>query len=162
MRGVEEHALEQLRGGIHGGRIAGAEFPVDFKQRVVLLLDAVLAERDGDDVAHVVELGEEDVEVGDAGFDQLGGDGRGQLMIGLDEHLAGFHVDHVGGDVGAFKIVGGDLHLFELGLLDVLKNAVGDLAALRNDGIAALGRDGVGELVADQAFADFPEQTSCP
>ncbi len=131
LAGVEEHALEQLRGGVHGGRIAGAKLAVDFEQRVVLLLDAVLAERHGDDVAHVVELGEEHVEVGDLGFDQLADDGRRQLVIGLDQHLAGFHVDHVGGDVGAFQIVRRDLHLLDLGLLDFFEDAVGDLAALR-------------------------------
>ena len=75
---------------------------------------------DRNDVADFVELGEEHVEVVDAGFDQLADDGRGQLVIGLDQHFAGRHVDHVGGDVGAFEIVGRDFHLLDLGLLDFL------------------------------------------
>ena len=59
---VEEHALEQLRGGVHRGRIAGTQLAVDFEQRFVLLLDAVLLERHGNDVADFVEFREEHVE----------------------------------------------------------------------------------------------------
>ena len=116
MRGVEEHALEQLRRGIHRRRIARPQFAVDFEQRVVLLLHAVLAQRRRNHVAHVVELGEEDVERLDLGFDQLGDDGRRQLVVGLDQHLAGFHVDHVGGDIRAFEIVRRDFHLLDFRL----------------------------------------------
>ena len=63
----------------------------------------------------------------------------GQLLIGLDQDFAGLHVDDVGGDVGAFEIVGGDFHLLDLRLLDFLEDAGGDLAALRDDRVAALG-----------------------
>ena len=45
----------------------------------------------------------------------------GQLAVGVDQHFAGGHVDHVGGDVGAFQIVGRDFHLLDLGLLDFLE-----------------------------------------
>ena len=135
---VEEHALEQLRGGVHRGRIAGAQLAVDFEQRFVLLPDAVLLKRHGNDVADFVEFREEDVEGGDVGFDQLADDGGRDLMVGLDQHLAGFHVDDVGGDVAAFEIVGGDFHLLDFGLLQVLVNASGDLAALGDDGFPAL------------------------
>ena len=68
---VEEHALEELGGGIHGGRIAGAQLAVNFDQRVALFLDGILADGGGDHGADVVALGEEDFEFGDAGFDQL-------------------------------------------------------------------------------------------
>ena len=57
----------------------------------------------------------------DAGFDQLA---RCMVavssLIGFDQHFAGRHVDHVGGDVGAFEIVRRDFHLLDLGLLDFL------------------------------------------
>ena len=71
LRGVEEHALEQLGGGIEGRRIAGTQLAVDLEQRVVLRLDRIFAQGGGDDVADIVALGEEDLEARDAGFHQL-------------------------------------------------------------------------------------------
>ena len=41
---VEEHALEQLGGGVERRRIAGTQLAVDFDQRFVLRLDRVLAQ----------------------------------------------------------------------------------------------------------------------
>ena len=113
---VEEHALEQLRGGIERGRIAGTQLAVDFEQRVVLALDRIFSQRGRNHVADVVALREEHFERRDAGFDQLAIDGGGQFLVGLHQHFAGGHVDHVGGDVGAFQIGAVDLHLLDLGL----------------------------------------------
>src|SRR5579862_148980 len=157
LAGVEEHALEKLGGGVDRRRIAGAKLAVDFEQRVVLLLHAVLAQRGRNHISDFVELGEEYIEGRNLRLNQLGDDGGRQLVVGFDQNFAGFHLDHVGRDVGAFEIVGRDFHLLDLGLLDVLINAIGDLAALGDDGFAALG-DGVRKLVADQAVGDFPEQ----
>ena len=95
--------------------------------------------------------------VGDPGVDQLADQGRRHFVIGFDQNLAGLHVDHVGGDIRAFEIVGGDLHLLDFGLLKFLVDAGGDLAALRHYGFAALG-DGEGKLVAQQTLGDLPEQ----
>ena len=83
--------------------------------------------------------------------------GSRQLLVGLDQNFAGLHVDHVGGHVGALEVVGADLDLLDLGLLDFLEEGRGDLAALRDDGVAALGVDGVRELQADQRVGDLPE-----
>ena len=71
LRGSKNMPWNKLRGGIDGRRIARPQLAVDFEQRVVLLLDAVLRERHRNDVAHVVELGEEESKVGMFGFDQL-------------------------------------------------------------------------------------------
>ena len=73
---VEEHALEQLGGGVERRRIAGTQLAVDFDQRFVRRLDRILAQGGADDVADVVALGEEDFELVDAGFDQLAETGR--------------------------------------------------------------------------------------
>ena len=74
---VEEHALEQLGGGVERRRIAGTQLAVDFDQRFVLRLDRVLADASREiTVPDVVALGEEDFEALDAGFDQLADDGR--------------------------------------------------------------------------------------
>ena len=48
-------------------------------------------------------------------------------------------------------------HLFELGLENRFVEGLGDLAALRNDGFV-LGGNGFGELEADQAVGNLPEQ----
>ena len=63
---VEEHALEELGGGVERRRIAGAQLAVDFDQRFVLRLDRVLADGGRDHRAHIVALGEEDFELFDA------------------------------------------------------------------------------------------------
>ena len=63
---VEEHALEQLRGGVERGRIAGTQLAVDFEQRVVLALHRIFPQRDRNHVAGIVALGEEHFERGDA------------------------------------------------------------------------------------------------
>ena len=75
-------------------------------------------------------------------------------MIGFHQDLA---VVHVGRWVGAFHIVGRGFHLLQLRLLDSLEHARRNLAALRDDGFAALG-DGVGEFVPDQRFGHLPQQ----
>ncbi len=138
-----------------GRRIARTQLAVDFEQCVVLLLDGVLAERHGENVAYVVELGEEDFQALDAGFHDLGHDGRRQLVVRFDEDLTGLHIDDVGGDIRAFEIVRFDLYRVDLGLLDFLEDAVGDLLALGGDRFPALG-DGVGKLVAHQGLGHLP------
>jgi len=44
-----------------------------------------------------------------------------QVVVGLHQDLAGGHVHHVGGDVGAIQVAGFDLGLLDLGLLDFLE-----------------------------------------
>src|SRR5579883_908413 len=154
---VEEHALEKLRGGVDGRRISRTKLAVDFEQRVVLLLHSVLPQRGRNHVTHVVEFGKEDIACLDSRLDELADDGRRQFVIRLDQDFAGLHIDHVRGDKRAFKIVRSDFHLLDLVLNDFLEDAVGDLAALRHDGLAALG-DRMRELVPDQSFAHLPEQ----
>src|ERR1039457_6453837 len=152
---VEEHALEQLRGGIQRGRIAGAQLAVNLDERLVLGFDAVFAQRGGNHGAHLVTLGEEDFEFVDAGFHQLLDAGGGQLVVGVDEDFSGGHVHHVGGDVGAFQIVGRDLGLLNLGLLNILlQQRLRDLLALADDGLAGLGDDGVRQLQAGKALGE--------
>ena len=69
---VEEHALEELRGGIERGRIAGAQLAVDLDERFVLRLHRILPDGGGNHRADVVALREEDFELLDARFDELG------------------------------------------------------------------------------------------
>ena len=110
---VEEHALEELGGGIERGRIAGTQLAVDLEQRVVLALHRVLPQGDGNHVAGVVALGEEHLEGRDAVVHQLFD--VGQFVVGFHQHFAGGHVDDVGGDIGALQIGAVDFHLLDLG-----------------------------------------------
>ena len=158
---VEEHALEQLRGGVERGRIAGAQLAVDFEQRVVLALDRIFPQGDGDDVAGVVALREEDLEGRDAVFHQLV-DRGGELVVGFHQHFAGGHVDHVGGDEGALQIGAVDFHLLDLGLLDRFEQRLGDLAALRNDGFVAWCAMALRKLQADAGCRRLSRTASCP
>ena len=114
LRAIEEHALEQLSCRVDSGRIARAQLAVDLKKCVVLALHRVLAQGGGDHVTGIVAIREEDLEALNSRLAELGDSGRGQLMIRFDENLAGRHVDHVGGDIGAFQIVGSDFHLLNL------------------------------------------------
>ncbi len=152
---IEEHAVEELRGGINGRRIARAQLAVDFDQRVFAGLDRIFLERRRDDRAALVAFGEEHFEVRNAGFDQLPDNGRSQFLIGIDHHFAGRHVDYVGRDERAFQIVGRDFDLRDLVLDDFAHQAGGDLAALRNHGFARFVVDGVGQLQADEIIVDI-------
>ena len=113
---VEEHALEQLGGGVERRRIAGTQLAVDLEQRVVLRLDRrPCAASTRDHVADIVALGEEELRRSSMPASiSLPICGLGQLVVGFDQHFAGRHVDHVGGDVGALQIVRRDLDLFDL------------------------------------------------
>ena len=81
-----------------------------------------------------------------------------QFLIGVDHHFAGRHIDHVGGDEGAFEIVRGNFDVRDLVLQDFAHQARGDFAALRHDGFAGLVVDGVRKLQADEVLVDIPEQ----
>ena len=154
---VEEHALEQLGGGVERRRVAGPQLAVNFDQAFVLRFDRVLADGGGNHRAHVIAFGEEDFEIVDAGFEQLGECRGRQLAVGVDQDFTRGHVDHVGHDVGAFQIVGGDFHPLDFVFLDFLVQAGRHLLALGHYGLTGLGGDGVGELQAGQVLVDVPE-----
>ena len=59
---IEEHAFEERGGGVERRRVAGTQLAVDLDERLFGLAHGVAAEGVGDDVAHVVALGEEDLE----------------------------------------------------------------------------------------------------
>ena len=110
LRAIEEHAFEERGRGVKRRRIAGTQLAVDLDQRLFGLADRVAAQRVGDDVAHVVALGEEDFERGDARSRRSCAAVGGELEVGLDDHFAGGGVDHVGGGHGAVELGGFDLN----------------------------------------------------
>jgi hypothetical protein len=125
---IEEHAFEERRGGVERGRIAGTQLAVDLDERFLGLAHGVAAEGVGDDVAHVVALGEEDLEGGDAGLEDLVQLVGGELLVGLVEQLAGGEVDDVGGGHGAIELGGLDLDGVDLVLAQQLDGVRRDFA----------------------------------
>ena len=111
---IEEHAFEQRRSGVQRRRVAGTQLAVDLDQRFLGLAHGVAAKRVGDDVAHVVALGEEDLDGGDAGLENLVQLVGGELLVGLVEQLAGGQVDHVGGGHRAVELGGLNLDRVDL------------------------------------------------
>ncbi len=59
---IEEHAFEERSRGVERRWVAGTQLAVDLDERFLGLAHGVAAEGVGDDVAHVVALGEEDLE----------------------------------------------------------------------------------------------------
>ena len=101
---IEEHAFEQSRRRIQRRRVAWPQLAVDFDQRFFRLAHRVAAQRVGDDVAHVVALGEEDFDDRCArGLDLVQAIG-GQLGVGFDNHFAGGQIDHVGSGQRAVQL----------------------------------------------------------
>ena len=124
LRGSKNMPWNSWRGGVERRRIAGTQLAVDFDQRFVLRLDGILADGRRDHGADFVALREEDFEASMPASISLPIAVVGQLAVGVDQHFAGGHVDHVGGDVGAFEIVRRDFHLLDLRLLDFLDTAM--------------------------------------
>ena len=86
---VEEHVLEQRPRAVLGRRVAGPQAAVDLDQRLDVVLDRVLPQRLRHDRADLVALREEDVDALDALLLEDRDLARGQLLVRLDEHLAG-------------------------------------------------------------------------
>ena len=130
---VEEHALEQLGGGVERRRIARTQLAVDFDQRVVLRLDGDPCAGSPRSRCRRRRARGRTLRSSSMPASISLRDRRSSVssLVGLDQHLAGRHVDDVGGDVGAFQIVRRDFHLLDLGLLDLLEHDCGDLLALR-------------------------------
>jgi hypothetical protein len=80
---VEEHAFEERSRGVKGRRIARAQLAVNLDEGFFRLADGIAAQGVGDDIAHVVALGEEDIDGGDAGFDNLVQLVGGQLLASM-------------------------------------------------------------------------------
>src|SRR5581483_8349731 len=74
---------------------------------------------------------EENLELRDARFDKPIEHRGGQFVVGVNQDLARRHVDDIGRYERALQIVRRNLHLLNLGLLNLLHQRGGDLPALR-------------------------------
>ena len=106
---VEGHALEQLGGGIHGGRIAGTELAVGFVARALVLAASLRM------VAAITEptscaFRKNSIPVMPASISYQA---MAWLAAARHDYFGG-HIDYVGDDRRTFEIVVGDFHLFDL------------------------------------------------
>ena len=162
---IEEHAFEERGRGVERRWVAGTQLAVDLDERFLGLAHGVAAEGVGDDVAHVVALGEEDLEAGDAGLDDLVQLVGGELLVGLVEQLAGGEIDDVGGGHGAVELAGLDLDLRRsCGCAAPLSECGRDLAGRRSE-LLTLDGDGVGGTGALQVgglcLRERPSSSAC-
>ncbi len=146
---IEEHAFEERSRGVERRRIARAQLAVDFDQRFFRLVHRVALQRVGDDVAHVVALGEEELEARRAARHHLVQAIGGQLHVGFDNHFAGVQIDNVGSRDRAIQFGGFNLDLVDVRCANRLQRARRNLAAgVRN--LFALVQDGVRGLRSQQ------------
>ncbi len=150
---IEEHAFEERSCGVEGRWVAGTQLAVDLDQRLFGLAHGVAAKGVGDDVAHVVALGEEDLDAGDAGLDDLVQLVGGELLVGLVEKFAGGEINDVRGGHRAIELAGLDFDRFDLVAAQTLHRVSGDLASGRSnlltldgDGVSGTGSLQVAEL----------------
>ena len=147
---IEKHSVEQRGRRIQRRRVAGAQLAVDFDQRFLRGLDRVAAQRRADDRAHVVALGEENVDLGDAGIHELRNLVGRNLRVGFQHDLARVGVDDVGRRVRAFQVAQINFDLAHLGLVDLLQDRGRNLAAGVRYLLAALADNAMAELHAEQ------------
>ena len=147
---IEEHAVEERRRGVQRRRIARTQLAVDLDQRFLRRLHRIAAQRGADDRAHIVALGEEDVNFGDAGVHHLRQLVGRELGVGFQQHFAGVGVDDVGGNKRAFQVAQVGFDFGDVVLLDFLHHRRRNLAAGVRDLIAVLGGDAVRQLHAQQ------------
>ena len=93
--GVEEQVVEQRLRRVEGRRIAGPQAPVDLHDRLFRALELVGEQRVAQVRTDVEVVDEEDLDALDAAVAQLVELGLGELLVALEEHLAGVLVDDV-------------------------------------------------------------------
>ena len=157
LAGVEEHAIEERRGGVGGGRVPRPHLSIQFDQRFLGRFEAVAGECLADDRTHVVALREEDAQLGDAGILDRTERARGERVVGFQEHFAGRGVHDVDRGKGAIDVVRGDFHLRDMRLLHLLEGRCGDFPSRLQDRFM---RAGVLDLLRDfpslESLGDLP------
>ena len=156
---IEEHAIEERRGGVGGGRVSRPHLPIQFDQRLLGRFEVVAGECLADDRAHVVALREEEAQLGDAGILDRTERARGERVVGFQEHFAGRGVHDVDRGKGALNVVRGDFHLRDMRLLHLLQDRGGDFPSRLQDRFM---RAGVLDLLRDfpslESLGDLPVQ----
>ena len=101
---IEEHAVEERRGGFKRRRIARTQLAVNFDQGFLGRADGVLLERARDDDADVVALRKGHIHFGDARFGDGGPHFGRERLVRFEQHFAGLAVHQLADSDGAFEI----------------------------------------------------------
>src|SRR6185295_10014400 len=141
---------EQCRRRIQRRRIARPQLAVDFDQRFLRRLHRIALEGLADYRAHVVALGEEQVELDNTGLENLRYFVGSQLGVSFEQNFAGGGVDDIARHPCAFEVRDVDLDLADLCFLNFLQSDRIDLASGVRDFLARLRLDAVRQLHAQQ------------
>ncbi len=137
--GVEEQVVEQVLGGLERGRITRAQAPVDLHDRLVGALQLVRQQGVTQVRADVEVVDEEDLDLLDAALAQLVELGLDQLLVALQQHLAGALVDDVARRDLARELVHVDRQAVDAGVDELADRTLGELAVLLDQGFLGLG-----------------------
>ncbi len=150
---MEEEAVEVATSGFGCGWVAGTHAAVDFHQGVFGVVDFVDGEGFAQVSADVDAVDEEDVELADAGFDELFDFVFGDGVVGLEDDLAGFFVDDVVGGVFGEEFFGFDGQLGDACFLQLFDGAAGELAVLFDENFFGAGvADVAGRALSVEEF----------
>jgi hypothetical protein len=136
---IEEHGVQQLLAGLQSGGFTGPDLLEELLGGFFGILRVVLGECLAQDLARGIQIREGDDEVADIVGQEHFQVGLEEGIVGLQQHLAGVHVDHVFQQDGAIEH--GALHVDALqpGLLHLLHETTTDGLALLGDDFLALG-----------------------
>ena len=96
--------MEQRSSCVQGWRVARPQLAIDFDQRLLRRLDGIPLQCLADHRAHVVALGEEQIELNHSGLENLRELVCSQLRVGFEQNFSGGGVYHITGYPGAFQI----------------------------------------------------------
>ena len=152
--GVEEHGVEQLLGALQGGGLARADLLEQLLGGLFTVLGVVLGQGLAEHLAGGVVVREADGELLDVVGQEHLHVGLHEGVVGLQQHLARVHVDHVLEQHGAVQEVALHRHPADPGLLQVLHQPAADDLGLGHQDVLALGvLDVVQGLLAHEQVA---------
>src|SRR5690606_36514754 len=142
--GIEEQRVEHRLRRIKGRRLTGAHDAIDVKQRILAALVLVGHKGVADVGADVHMVDIEEIDLVETRVEQNLERLLVNLVAGFEENLAGFHVDHVLGEIHAEQIFFRRADRLQALLGQLTRLTSGHLAAGLDNNFAAIGVDDVG------------------
>ena len=159
---IEEHVVEELRGGLAGRRIAGAKVAVNCQKCLVSRLDRILAQGLGKHRTALVGLREDDLEFLDSGLADAIHCVITDRGVGLAsmEHFPALLVEDVVSEDRLGQVLGRARQGGDTLGAHVLQQARVYLAPLAPQSLAALARDGRRQPGMHEAFGNVALEPS--
>ena len=137
--GIEEHGLEQLLAGFQGGGLAWPDLLEELLGGLLGILGMILGDGLAKDLAGGILFGETDREVLHVVGQEHLQVGLHEGVVGLEQHFAGVHVDHILEQNGAVQEAAVHGDVLDPGFDHLLEQAAADGFALFDDDILGLG-----------------------